>query len=316
MKKSRYIIHFVILFVITFTIKAQELPVYSQYILNPFLINPSIAGISDGNILQFMNRTQWLGIKDAPQTFLVSYHQNMGKSTGLGGYIYTDKNGYTSNQGIQLSYAYHVYLHKGYAKKYDKMLSFGLSVSAFQRKIEFGNFIAPDDPDPLLESRSHSVFSKSANVGFYYTANNYFAGITFANLIPTTSHYYISKKTYFLQFGKTYSLPHGYKLEPSVTIKINEQKSWQLDGNLKLYFQKIKKTQPWLGLSVRNDMGYSFKKGTYTMWLAGIGINNMRFAYAFEYGINSIRSNNWGTHEFMILYNFHDFKPCDCPAYN
>jgi len=45
----------------------QQLPVYSQYMMNKFLINPAVAGSEGYTAFNLTSRKQWLGIKDAPQ---------------------------------------------------------------------------------------------------------------------------------------------------------------------------------------------------------------------------------------------------------
>ena len=44
----------------------QDLPLYSQYVLNPYLLNPSMTGMLHDGILQTTNRIQWTNIEDAP----------------------------------------------------------------------------------------------------------------------------------------------------------------------------------------------------------------------------------------------------------
>ena len=51
---------------------AQQLPIYSQYLYNKFLINPAHAG-SDGFVSFNMTaREQWIGYTGAPRTFSLS----------------------------------------------------------------------------------------------------------------------------------------------------------------------------------------------------------------------------------------------------
>ncbi len=50
----------------------QQLPVYSQYMMNKFLINPAVAGSEGYTAFNLTSRKQWLGIKDAPLTFAAS----------------------------------------------------------------------------------------------------------------------------------------------------------------------------------------------------------------------------------------------------
>jgi len=51
---------------------AQQLPVYSQYMMNAFLLNPAVAGHEGYTAINVTAREQWLGLKDAPGTYSVS----------------------------------------------------------------------------------------------------------------------------------------------------------------------------------------------------------------------------------------------------
>lgn len=298
---------------ISFSVNAQELPLYSQYILNPYLINPAIAGIAGSGALQIMNRSQWLGIKDAPQTNLISYHQGFG-NVGLGGHVYSDKNGNTSNMGFQLTYAYHIYLSNKYLGRKNKRLSFGLSVTGLQRKIDESSFMQAGK-DPLINGTEEKSFSPNGNFGLYFTNKNFFSGLSCANLIQTTNNIYSPQRTFFLQMGQSFNNRYRYVIEPSITTKFDQQKDWQLDANLKVYLPEKNNRQFWGGLSLRNNMGESFKEGAYSILFIGYNTARLRFAYALEYGLNPIRSNNAGSHEFMLLYTFGNFIPHMCPAY-
>jgi type IX secretion system PorP/SprF family membrane protein len=51
---------------------AQQLPVYSQYIFNKYLINPAVAGADGYTSINLTTRQQWAGYKGAPQTYSLS----------------------------------------------------------------------------------------------------------------------------------------------------------------------------------------------------------------------------------------------------
>ena len=58
-----YNLFFFLLFLSCFAY-AQQLPLNSQYIYNPLVINPSFAGISESSSIVLMNRNQWAGFVD------------------------------------------------------------------------------------------------------------------------------------------------------------------------------------------------------------------------------------------------------------
>src|SRR3954467_14060469 len=84
---------------------AQQLPQYSQYMLNEMAINPAVAGRDDFAEVRSNNRQQWLGITDAPRTYMLTLQGPIkDKNMGLGMNIYTDIVGPTRRTGISFSY--------------------------------------------------------------------------------------------------------------------------------------------------------------------------------------------------------------------
>ncbi len=95
-------------------VSSQQLPRFSQYYSNEFLINPSVAGNDGRTIVNLAARKQWVGFYDyTPSSYLLSVQgrilkrgyslkSNKGSKTyrkaskgrvGLGGILYSDING-------------------------------------------------------------------------------------------------------------------------------------------------------------------------------------------------------------------------------
>ena len=91
-------------------LRAQQLPQLSQYVSQDYLYNPAVAGSRPWFELRSAHRNQWVGIQDAPRTFMLSGITPVGANMGLGGFLYTDNVGPTRRTGAQFSYAYHLRL--------------------------------------------------------------------------------------------------------------------------------------------------------------------------------------------------------------
>ena len=101
MKKLLYIT-VIVLFVNS--IQAQQLPQYTQYMLNEMAINPAVSGKDNFADVRSNNRYQWLGITDAPRTYMLTLHGPLkNRHMGLGTHIYTDIVGPTRRLGIKLA---------------------------------------------------------------------------------------------------------------------------------------------------------------------------------------------------------------------
>ena len=102
---------------------SQDLfPVYTDYYAdNMYLLHPANAGIGDCTKIRLTARRQWLDYEDAPQLQTLSFHTRIGEKNGLGVMIFNDKNGYHSQLGGKITYAYHIDLSSSFEKN---LLSF------------------------------------------------------------------------------------------------------------------------------------------------------------------------------------------------
>ena len=128
-----------------FFVKAQQLPQYTQYMLNQMAINPAVAGKDDYADVRSNNRYQWVGLTDAPRTYMLTLHAPLkNRHMGLGTQVYTDIAGPTRRVGISLSYAYHMNITK------KTKLSFGVSAGIQQWGIDGHKIILHDEGDNNL----------------------------------------------------------------------------------------------------------------------------------------------------------------------
>ena len=128
MKNSLYM---TVLVLLVQFFKAQQLPQYTQYMLNDLAINPAIAGKDNFTDVRSNNRYQWVGMTDAPRTYMLTLHSPLkNKHMGLGTHIYTDIVGPTRRIGLSLAYAYRIKI----AEK--TRLSFALSAGIQQWGID------------------------------------------------------------------------------------------------------------------------------------------------------------------------------------
>jgi len=293
----------------------QQLPVYSQYMMNMFLINPAIAGADGYTSVNLTAREQWLGLPDSPSTQALSFQtrllkrsyisrsksirkknikpSRMGK-VGLGAHLFTDKNGMIRRTGVQFTYAYHIRFKKS-------QLSFGLSAVGYQMSVnDHGFFDATDPDDQLLLNYDRSVIIPDMNFGVFYKTKDYYAGFSAVNLFESVfkigkngENNFKMLRYYYLTGGYEFRLSKDLSLKPSVLMKSPDNfRTFQMDLSSKLVF----KESYWGGLSYRTaDVMIIF---------AGIKIENFYFGYPFDYAFNSIQSHTFGSHEFMFAVKF------------
>ena len=143
---KNFILYFV-LFLICNASSAQQLPQFTSYQLSPFLYNPAYAGVDKTTQLNAVVRSQWEGIREAPQSDVISgYGLLRNTNMGLGASAFKDVAGADSRRGVTLSYAYHLKVKNSIS------LSLGLSAGFLQYRLDHTIINPYDEGDPIFNT--------------------------------------------------------------------------------------------------------------------------------------------------------------------
>jgi type IX secretion system PorP/SprF family membrane protein len=309
---------------------AQQLPVYSQYMMNGFLLNPAVAGHEGYTAINVTAREQWLGLKDAPGTYAVSAQTRLLRNSfisrsasirkrkrvmsrsgrvGYGIYAFTDMAGAFNRTGLQGTYSYHIPF-------VSSQLSFGVSITGFQFRIDENKMRLLDTDDQLLLNTQKSAFIPDANFGVYYTNAHFYGGISAMQLFQSPLKMGGDKdgpgfnmvRHYFVTSGYRFELSKDLLIEPSFLFKTTEQFIAQIAINVKLDIHE----DYWAGLSYRTGGGYSIEeesmngKGSSAIIMGGVKVDRYYFGYAFDYTFNAIGVRTLGSHEIVAVVKFGD----------
>ncbi len=280
--------------------KAQQLPLFSHYYANPFILNPANAGLKGFTNLNLHYRRQYVGITGAPETALISVEGAIpNQKMGLGIIISNDQTDILGRTNVLGTYAYHLQL------KNDHKLSFGLSAGFIQNRIDFNNITAFDQNDDALlnQNESRTVFDgnfgiaydwKDLSIGvaaheilqndFVFTRQSDFKELNFNEL----SHYNATAK-YRLHLNDSL----GLYLEPIIAIRSVQGIPLQFDGGLIFNYNDAL----WAGAMYRSGFGLSFQAGVQVQ-------ERVRIGYAFDLNTSAIAAYQDGTHEILMGYHF------------
>lgn len=297
--------------------RSQELnsPQLSQYLAdNPFVLSPTYAGIGDHVKVRLNGLTQWVGIKDAPDTQSLAADARIGNRSGLGIFLYNDRNGYTRQQGARLSFAHHLTLDR----YEDEFLSFGISYNFNQFRIDIEDFIDASSDPSVTDDRSTS--NHNFDVGAMYRKNKFYFSINASNLLdkdlrrfnPVFEPNHL--RNYYVYTGYRYSKNKNSKLEiePSVLYKIFESDGRsETDLNLKFRIFDFEDYY-YTGINYRflNDQ---IGKPLYLAPFAGFKKSNFYFGYSVQIILNDILAYSYGTHVVTVgLDLFQGISNCRC----
>jgi type IX secretion system PorP/SprF family membrane protein len=280
-------------------LQAQQMPQYTQYMFNDFVINPAVAGVYDYYQIRTNHRFQWVGLLDPPMTNSIAFYGPHAKlPMGYGGYVYNDVTGPTSRTGITGSYAYNI------AVTGNIRLSMGLSASFMQYRIDGTQLNPADVSDPTILSLVSTSYLPDAGLGLYLYSDQFYVGLSAAQLLNNNIKIFDNKdglnrlKTHFNLIGAYHFwIDENWLIEPSLMVKGTAPKELGFDITARVEWKQTL----WTAVSYRYSeavgvmLGYSFDQSLF-------------FGYAYDIGISDLRKYNTGSHEVMIGYRFNDIK--------
>ena len=169
----------ILIFIISagFVVKAQQLPQFTQYMINDYVFNPAIAGIESSYQMKSNIRNQWIGVNDAPRTTVLSvYGKYRDSNIGLGGVVFSDRVGPTNRNGMSLSYAYHFNLTK------EMKMSLALAGGFTQLQLN-PNHLHFKDYEPQAQAGTLSSAVPDATFAFHLYTNTWYVGASIPQLL-------------------------------------------------------------------------------------------------------------------------------------
>ncbi len=290
----------IILLLFVAELKAQQLPLFSQYRQNGFVINPALTAVDERLEANATYRRQWQQIPGGPETATAGYrHFLEDENMGLGGYFMFDRTGPTSSLGLNLMYSYHIDFDRRKAKR----LSFGISAGIYQFRLNGAELITDEPDDEAIFINNVSKIIPDAGLGVVYYTDNYYFGASIPQAISINAKFEGDNGMSEIRRIAHFYLMGGYKykfgpqeehvFEPSVWAKYAIHSPVNVDFNAKFTFDNI----------IVAGLGYSTSK---TM-MAEFGVKMAQRAllsYAFSFHFSDYHSYLGFNHEIMVTYTF------------
>ena len=285
-----------------FVANAQQLPQFTQYMINNYVFNPAIAGIESSYQMKTNIRNQWVGVTDAPRTTVLSiYGKYRESNVGLGGVVFNDQVGPTSRTGLSLSYAYHFSLT-------DNMkMSLAVSGGFTQMKIDPSLLNVFDLDDPIMNGGVLESSVPDATFAFYLYSNDWYVGASIPQLLNSNLGFFDDKyidaynidpdgsleRHYFAMAGYKWKVNYDYMVEPSVLLKSVTPAPIVVDIGLKVTYQN----KLWMGTNYRTngDIGLLLGYSIGDRYLIG---------YSYDMITSGLGDYTSGSHEFMLGIRF------------
>jgi type IX secretion system PorP/SprF family membrane protein len=334
--------------------RAQQMPQFSMYIWNNYLINPAIGGAENSIDAKLGYRNQWVGLDGAPRTTYFTIHGQIGKK------LQNDEN-------IDVIHNHHD----------------GRPHNGLQRMLKFNKKKHPKPPTSYNERGHHGVGMQIMNdrIGPFnvnLVMGSYAYHLPLGNNVYASLGAYIGVKNYnlnnsFLDFGSGISSdkavngalsqfsPDGslgglvYGDRFYAGLSINQIMNYKLDfsevaaivqGRLarhyyayggyriklpnhdfsfipSIMFRVLPNTRPSIDLNAKINymdllwFGFSYRHLDAMLGMVGLHFNNRwDIGYSYDYTTSPLTGYSHGTHEFILGFRLVNKKSSGCkPSY-
>lgn len=290
---------FLVLFVVlALEVKAQFDAQFSQYWVAKNYFNPAVAGTGDEMNLAMQFRQQWVGVENAPVSFLFCGDLPaffIGKRHGLGLVLSNETIGLYSNLVIGGQYSYSFPLFRG-------NLSIGAQLGVVSSKfdgtkVDIPSSGAHNPTDPNIPTTEESGMGFDLGVGIYYNHKRFHLGVSMAHMTQSTILLGESVEIYvpsiiYLNAGYNHKFVNSLlEFRPSILFKSDKVVS-QLDLHALFWYND------------RFFAGLGYRLGDAVSIMVGGEFSNFRFGYSYDLSHSAIGRASGGSHELFVGYRY------------
>lgn len=306
----------------------QQVPQYSQYLRNQFMVNPAAAGVYDFLDITLSGRWQWVGFDDSPRTAYLSGSTVLSKKkrvpynpafrvsqgpirnpeikTGklkhaVGGQLLADQYGAFRRLNVSGTYAIHLPISKNYNLSFGTKI--GLSNNSFlqdkavvlNQTDPFSNYNGGDNEYDTYINNQSSKYIMDIGAGFYLYSKNLFLGLSADNLSKDFVEFGVGTANFNTQIH--YNFTGGVKIPinddliimPAVLAKFMSPSPVSIEGTILFEY----KEWLWAGAS------YRYTDAVVAMF--GMNISEKyKFGYSYDFSLSRFNNVSSGGHEIVL----------------
>ena len=280
---------------------------FTQYWAVPAYYNPAATGTVDFIRIRGGARLQWLGIENAPRSFLGSADMpvKLGKKhrIGLGVLFSQESIGLYRNLGVGAQISYKFKFLKG-------TWSVGVQPGYYNSKFngsdiyipEGDDFHQPDDPDLPSSDVSGNAFDISA--GVLYSHKYFSVGVSVLHITePTLTmddeggadqetlefQAVLPRQAYFTADSNIPLRNSLFSLQPSLLVR-TDFSNFSAEATMRATYNRF----------ISFGVGYRYKEAISAM--VAVEFKNFFLGYAYDYPLSAIAKASSGSHEIVAGY--------------
>lgn len=297
--------------------KAQGDAMLTQYWALPTYYNPGAAGDTDNLRLRGGGRLQWVGIDNAPKTFVVAADMPFklfNKKFGVGLVAQQESMGLFHNLSVNAQIGYKLKLFKG-------ELTGSLQIGFLNEQFKGSEVYIPSDDDyhqpddDAIPNRDVSGNALDLGIGLFYTHRKFWAGISLLHANnPTVSfssegesgsgssslpsgdgvakkYQFTAKRAAYFMAGSNIPVKNTlFEVIPSLIVRSDFTfTDFEITGRLR--YNKL----------FTAGLGYRYNDAVSLM--LGAEIKGIFIGYSYDYHTSDISKASSGSHEIVAGYN-------------
>ncbi|MEP2026856.1 MAG: type IX secretion system membrane protein PorP/SprF [Reichenbachiella sp.] len=274
---------------------AQDQKIYSQFFMNPYVMNPAYAGATGYTTFFGTYRQQWLGLEGAPAYSHISFSTPLENNISVGAMAFNNNENAIVTSGAKVT--------GGYLLEIDRkqFIRFGMSIGGGYTSYDLDAGI---DPTLLALSQSSTSYLM-ADLGVSYYYENFNVALSIPNLIGRDivdangfSEIVVEPyKDFVVQANYRHLVNRDFSIEPHLIYRFSIDNLSQYEAAVVAHIGHV----IWAGLNYRQDYGMGALFGIKIQEKGAIG-------FAYEYGQSELESATSGTFEISLGLQLGDKK--------
>ncbi len=303
---------------------SQQLPQFSQYLRNQYMVNPGAAGVYDFLDVTLGGRAQWLGFEDAPRTTYlyassplskrprVRYNPALRISQGpirnpkiktgklkhaIGGNVMADQ--YGAFRQIKFAGTYALHIPMGQSYNLSLGTSVGISNHTFlSDKAQVLSSITGSGIDQTYANyvaNGGSQNTMDIDMGLYFYSDRMFLGVSGNQLTRDLVRFGNIETNFapglhmYATAGWKLPLNDNVTLMPAALVKMISPAPLSVEGSLQFEY----KEWLWIGATYRHEDAI--------VGMAGLNVSQrFKFGYSYDYNISRLNGYSSGGHEVVL----------------
>ena len=288
----------------------------NQHYFKPYLINPALAGAYRSGNAMLVYSKRLTGFDNSPNSQLLSIDYPFPKNQiGLGINGFKDQNGAVSFVGLESTFAYHIENVGRGSNKPISGLSFGISATYNQYRIDRLGLLAGNVDNNLFndETKFFNAYP-NANVGFHFHSHGFHLGISAYNIIPRVNDLFMDEndvRNAFLTYissGVKLKVSENIEITPGVLLRTQQSADFQIDMMVDIKLKLTGGAYFSVAPVYRNYEYSVFSKSRSVGMNAMVSKYPITAGYQFDIGLSTVQGIPNMGHLLIVAYDLSE-KP-------